>query len=130
MNGAKTVLIVEDNEDNRTIYSMLLRHYGYDVLEARDGEEGVRRAREARPDLVLMDVGLPRIDGWTATELLKSDEATARIPVIALTAHTLPEDRQRARAVGCDGFLAKPCEPRDLLQDIARFIGPGHSRVA
>ncbi|MGH7475747.1 MAG: response regulator [Longimicrobiales bacterium] len=121
--AAKTVLIVEDNEDNRIVYATILQHRGYRVLEARNGEEGIRMARERKPDLILMDISVPVIDGWKATEILKQDGATAQIPVIALTAHALAEDRETAKTVGCDGYLAKPCEPRTVVAEVEKFIG-------
>jgi CheY-like chemotaxis protein len=120
-----TILLVEDHEDNRIVYRTVLEHFGYTVLEAHDGEEGVRRAREDRPDLVLMDISIPKLDGWEATRALKSDPATARIPVIALTAHALPEDRARATEAGCDGYLAKPVEPRRVVEEVRRVLDGG-----
>lgn len=126
MDGAtkKTVLLVEDNEDNLVVYRTILDHVGYNVLEARDGEEGVRRARQEHPDLILMDISIPKIDGWEATRRLKADQATRDIPIIALTAHALEEDRERALAAGCDGYLAKPVEPRRVVEEVQRFVGP------
>jgi len=121
---SRTILLVEDHEDNRIVYRTILEHYGYTVLLAGDGAEGVRLAREARPDLVLMDVSIPVMDGWEATSVLKADPATAAIPVIALTAHALAADRARAEEVGCDGYLAKPVEPRVVLEEVRRFLGP------
>lgn len=121
---AKTVLIVEDMEDNRAIYVALLAHYGYRVLEAADGQTGVERARAEVPDLILMDIALPRMDGWTATRHIKADPALHHIPVIAVTAHTRPEDRERAFESGCAAFLIKPIEPRRVLEEVQRFIGP------
>ncbi len=123
----KTVLIVEDNEDNRIVYATILQHRGYHVLEARNGEEGIRMARESHPDLILMDISVPLIDGWKATEILKGDDATSGIPVIALTAHALAEDRETAKSVGCDGYLAKPCEPRTVVAEVEKFIGSAGS---
>ena len=120
---SRTILLVEDHEDNRIVYSTILEHFGYRVLLAGDGAEGVRMARESSPDLVLMDVSIPVMDGWQATATLKADPATARIPVIALTAHALPADRERAQEVGCDGYLAKPVEPRRVLAEVRRFLG-------
>jgi CheY-like chemotaxis protein len=117
-----TVLIVEDNLDNRTIYRTILEHFGYEVLEAGDGEAGVRMARERLPDLVLMDISIPLIDGHEATRMLKADPATARIPVIALTAHAMPEDRILAAEAGCDAYLAKPAEPRRVAAEVQRLI--------
>ncbi|MGH7482187.1 MAG: response regulator [Longimicrobiales bacterium] len=123
----KTVLIVEDNEDNRIVYTTILAHHGYEVLEAKNGEEGIQIARDHHPDLILMDISVPVIDGWKATKILKEDHDTAAIPVIALTAHALAEDRETARSVGCDGYLAKPCEPRTVVAEVEKFIGPAAS---
>lgn len=119
-----TVLLVEDNEDNLVVYRTILEHVGYRVIEARDGEEGLRRAREDHPDLILMDISIPKIDGWEATRRLKEAEDTREIPVIALTAHALEEDREKAALAGCDGYLAKPVEPRRVVQEVERFLGP------
>jgi two-component system, cell cycle response regulator DivK len=118
-----TILIVEDNEDNLVIYSTILGHSGYRVLEARDGETGILMAQRDHPDLILMDVSIPLIDGWEATRRLKADPATADIPIIALTAHALESDRERATAVGCDGYLAKPAEPRLVLATVQARLG-------
>jgi len=123
MTGAKTVLLVEDNEDNLIVYRTILDHVGYRVIEARDGEEGVSRAAEDMPDLILMDVSLPKIDGWEATRRIKNDERTRDIPIVAVTAHALDDDRQKAIEVGCDGYLAKPVAPRRVVEEVERFIG-------
>ncbi len=117
-----TVLIVEDNLDNRMIYRTILEHYGYEVLEAADGEAGVRLARERLPDLVLMDISIPILDGHEATRMLKADPATAHIPVIALTAHAMAEDRLLAAEAGCDAYLAKPAEPKQVAAEVRRLI--------
>ena len=119
----KTVLLVEDNEDNRIVYSTILRHFGYTVTEALNGEQGIEKARADAPDLILMDISIPVIDGWEATQVLKHDPRTREIPIIALTAHALRSDRQRALEVGCDGYLAKPCEPRVVVAEVQRFLG-------
>lgn len=119
----KTILLVEDHEDNRNVYRAILEHFGFRVLVAPDGREGIRMAREHRPDLILMDLSIPHIDGWEATRVLKADQATAEIPVIALSAHALEEDRTRAIQAGCAGYLAKPVEPRRVLQEVQRFLG-------
>ena len=119
---ARTILLVEDNEDNRIVYSTILRHSGYSVLEANSGESGLELARTAHPALILMDIGLPGMDGFEATARLRRNEATRDIPVIALTAHTLPEHRARALEVGCDGFLTKPVEPREVLATVRRHL--------
>jgi CheY-like chemotaxis protein len=123
--NGKTVLLVEDNEDNRIVYSTILRHFGYEVSEALNGEEGIAKARSERPDLILMDISIPIIDGWEATKILKADPATGDVPIIALTAHALATDRAKAEEVGCDGYLAKPCEPRRVVAEVERFIGAG-----
>jgi two-component system cell cycle response regulator DivK len=121
--SGKLVLLVEDNEDNRIVYSTILKHFGYEVSEALNGEEGIAKARTQQPDIVLMDISIPVIDGWEATQVLKHDPATKHIPVIALTAHALASDREKAMEVGCDGYLAKPCEPRAVVAEVQRFLG-------
>jgi CheY-like chemotaxis protein len=119
-----TILLVEDNPDNRTIYGTILRHFGYEVAEAETGEDGIRVAREIHPALILMDVAMPGMDGWEATRILKADAETASIPIIALTAHAMSEDRKRAEEVGCDGYLSKPVEPRRVVQEVERLLAP------
>ena len=123
--GGKTVLLVEDNEDNRIVYSTILQHFGYVVMEALNGEEGIAKARAERPDLILMDISIPVIDGWEATQVLKRDPETRGIPIIALTAHALASDREKAMEVGCDSYLAKPCEPKAVVSEVEKFIGKG-----
>jgi two-component system, cell cycle response regulator DivK len=120
----KVVLLVEDNSDNRGIYRTILEHGGFVVLEAEDGGTGVDLARTRRPDLILMDVAIPVIDGWEATRMLKGDPDTASIPIIALTAHALQSDRARAEEVGCDGYIPKPVLPRVVLEEVQRRLGP------
>ena len=121
----KTVLLVEDNEDNRIIYSTVLRHVGYDVVEAEDGVQAIALARSARPDLILMDISIPELDGWEATRILRADPATKSTPIIALTAHALPDDRERAAQVGFTAYLAKPVEPRAVVAEVKRWLGSG-----
>ena len=121
-----TILLVEDNEDNRAVYTTILRYYGFDVIEAPSAEEGIEVARQVLPALILMDIGLPGIDGWEATRRLKSDPVTARIPIVALTAHALAEHRAMSFAAGCDGYLAKPIEPRDVLAEVRRYLLADH----
>ena len=120
-----TILLVEDNEDNRIIYTTVLRHVGYDVIEAVDGVEAIALARSARPDLILMDISIPEIDGWEATRILLQDEETRSIPIIALTAHALQDDRERAVKLGFTSYLAKPVEPRAVVAEVRRWIGGG-----
>ncbi|MBA3672592.1 MAG: response regulator [Gemmatimonadaceae bacterium] len=117
------MLLVEDNEDNRIIYSTVLRHLGYVVLEAHDGHQAVAMTRSERPDLVLMDISIPGLDGWEATRILRADPATKDVPIIALTAHALPDDRERATMMGFTAYLAKPVEPRAVAAEVRRWIG-------
>lgn len=121
----QTLLLVEDNEDNRIIYSTVLRHVGYEVVEAHDGQQAIDLARSVRPDLILMDISIPRIDGWEATRILRRDPETREIPIIALTAHALADDRERATALGFTAYLAKPVEPRAVVAEVRRWIGGG-----
>ena len=125
-----TVLLVEDNADNQEIYRIILAHYGYAVLQAWDGERGVRMARDHGPDLILMDLTMPGMDGLEATRLIKADPSTAAIPVVALTASTRCEDVAAAQAAGCDGFLAKPVEPRRVADEVRRILTNGAARPA
>jgi len=118
-----TVLLVEDNEDNLLIYSTILRHSGFSVIEARDGQAGIDAARRELPGLILMDVSIPIVDGLEATRQLKSDPATKHIPIIALTAHALASDQQKAIEAGCDAYIAKPAEPRAVLNAVKRYLG-------
>lgn len=119
------ILLVEDNEMNRDMLSRRLERRGFEVLLAVDGEEGLRRAAEDAPDLILMDMSLPKVDGWEATRRLKAEPALARIPVIALTAHAMRSDREQALAAGCDEYDTKPIELDRLLEKIRRLLeGP------
>ena len=118
----KTVLLVEDDRDSRVVYGMVLRHAGFRVVEAGDGEEGILLARRHNPDVIVMDLGLPRVDGWTATAALKADPATAGIPVVAVTVHVQDFYRGRAELVGCHSFLDKPCSPSRLMGEISRIL--------
>jgi two-component system cell cycle response regulator DivK len=123
------LLVVDDFEDNRAMYAEYLTHAGYRVVEAADGREAVERTRELLPDVVVMDLSLPVMDGWAATRELKSDARTRDIPVIALTGHALAGHSQGAREAGCDEFLAKPCLPATLLATV-RDILAGKSDAA
>ncbi len=118
------ILLVEDNEMNRDAISRLLERRGFTMLVAADGEEGVRVCIEALPDLVLMDLGLPGIDGFEATRRLKAHAATRAIPVVALTARALTSDRQAAFDAGCDDYDSKPVDLAGLVDKIRRLTGP------
>jgi two-component system, cell cycle response regulator DivK len=113
-----SILLVEDNELNRDMLTRRLERRGYTVVTARDGFEGVQQARRHKPELILMDLSLPNMDGWEATRQLKGDPETSAIPVIALTAHAMSEDRAKALAAGCDDYDTKPIEILRLLRKI------------
>jgi two-component system cell cycle response regulator DivK len=119
---SKRILVIEDTEDNREIMRDLLSSAGYVYLEAVDGEAGVAAARRERPDLILMDIQLPVMDGYEATRRIKADPATAGIPVIAVTSYALSGDEAKAKAAGCDGYVAKPFSPRQLLATVREFL--------
>src|SRR6266446_6863820 len=116
------LLVVEDNEMNRTMLVRRLRRRGFEVVEAENGWEAVAAVQQHHPDLVLMDMNLPALDGWTATRTLKSDRSTAATPVIALTAHAMSADRDHALAVGCSGYVTKPIDLPQLLAVIETFL--------
>jgi CheY-like chemotaxis protein len=116
------ILLVEDFDDAREMYRDYLVFSGFRVETASHGQEAIDKARAVSPDLVLMDLSLPGIDGWEATRILKADPATRHILIVALSAHALAAEGDRARAAGCDGFIAKPCLPPDLVSQIAGFL--------
>lgn len=116
------ILLVEDNELNRDMLSRRLERRGYEVVLAVDGEEGLRLAASAKPDLVLMDMSLPVLDGWEATRRLKSDSATRHLPVLGLTAHAMPSDREKVLEAGCDEYDTKPVELPRLIAKIEALL--------
>ncbi len=117
------VLVVEDNMDNYELVRFILERAGYDVFLAVNGRDGVAAARFQKPDLILMDLGMPEMDGWTAAEKLKADTTTKSIPLYALSAHTLPGERKRAMEAGCDGYITKPIHMDGFLQMIEGAFG-------
>lgn len=122
-----TILLVEDNELNRDMLSRRLQRKGYTVTVAVDGEEAVAKASADSPALILMDMNIPLIDGWEATKRIKAAEETRQIPIIALTAHAMAGDREKALEVGCDEYETKPVEFARLLEKIEQFLGPRQS---
>lgn len=116
------ILLVEDNEMNRDMLSRRLIRKGFEVTIAVDGQEGVEKARSTMPDLILMDMSLPILDGWEATRILKADETTRQIPIIAQTAHAMSGDREKCFEAGCDDYTTKPVQFRQLLKQIHAFI--------
>jgi two-component system cell cycle response regulator DivK len=119
----KRVLVVEDHEDNRQILRDLLENAGYDMIEAKDGEEALMAATSRRPDLILMDVQLPILDGYETTRRLKADLTLRTIPVIVVTSYALSGDEEKAYAAGCDAYVAKPYDPLALLETIRHYLG-------
>lgn len=120
--SAVRVLVVEDNRDNMTLIVDVLASLNYEVIQAVDGERGVLLARQELPNLILMDLSLPRMDGWTATRFIKGDTLTQHIPIIALTAHAMRGDRERAMEAGCDDYITKPIDIRELLKKLREYI--------
>jgi DNA-binding response OmpR family regulator len=120
--SVKTVLLVEDDPDTRLIYSTMLQQEGFRVIQARDGTEGVELAREVVPDLIIMNLVMPRIDGLSATELIRANPATASTPIIACTAFLHEDGAVMASDAGCDGYLEKPCEPTRLVSEVKKFL--------
>jgi two-component system cell cycle response regulator DivK len=118
------ILLVEDNEMNRDMLSRRLERKGYTITLAVNGQEGIDKARSENPELILMDMSLPVIDGWEATRQLKADDATKGIPIIALTAHAMAEDEQKARAAGCNDYDTKPIDLPRLLGKIQSLLPP------
>lgn len=116
------ILLVEDNEMNRDMLSRRLQRKGYQVMVALDGQRGLEMAQNEAPDLILMDMGMPVLDGWDATRLLKADAATRHVPVIALTAHAMSSDREKALEAGCDDYETKPIELPRLLAKIEALL--------
>jgi two-component system, cell cycle response regulator DivK len=123
IDDGKLVLLVEDNEDNRVIYTTILRHYGYRVEEATTGLEALEAAPRLRPDLMILDIALPELDGWTVAARLKEDPATRELPILVVTAQASPDSRDRAVEVGCAGFLEKPVRPQRVFEEVRRLIG-------
>ncbi len=116
------ILIIEDTENNRVLLTRRLKPRGYDIITAEDAEKGLPLVQAERPDLVLMDVGLPGMNGWEATRQLKSNPATKQIPVVALTAHAMDGDREKAFAAGCDDYEVKPIDFNRLFEKIDRLL--------
>ena len=117
------ILVVEDNMDNYELVRFILERAGYDVFLAMNGRDGVSAARLQKPDLILMDLSMPGMDGWLAAEKLKADEITQAIPLYALTAHTLPSERKRALESGCDGYVSKPIHMNRFLTIVEEALG-------
>ena len=124
------VLLVDDYPDAREMYSEYLQFSGFDVVEAANGIEALQSAIERTPDIILMDLSLPVMDGWEATRRLKADDRTASIPVVALTGHALAGISEGAKRAGCDAFVTKPCLPEDLVKEIRKVLDESPSSTA
>ena len=122
------VLVVEDYQDAREMYAAYLQFSGFRVAEATNGLEAIEKTLELLPDIILMDLALPKMDGWEATRRLKSDERTKHIPIVALTGHALPGHSEGARQAGCDSFVTKPCLPDALVAEVQRMLQQSGSR--
>ena len=120
----KRILVVEDHEDNLQILRDLLKSAGYEMLEAGDGAAGIAKAAAEKPDLILMDIQLPVLDGYEATRRIKADPALAKIPIIVVTSYALSGDEGKAKAAGCDAYVTKPYSPRQLLAKIREYLPP------
>ena len=125
---SQRILVIEDQEDNRQILRDLLTSADFEVIEAEDGQAGLVAAADHRPDLILMDMQLPILDGYEATRRLKADTALHAIPVIAVTSYASSSDVDKARAAGCDAFISKPFSPRQLLAKIREYLSPAAPR--
>jgi CheY-like chemotaxis protein len=117
------ILVVDDYQDAREMYAEYLQFSGFRVAEAKNGNEAVEQAFALKPDLILMDLSLPGMDGWEATRRLKADDRTKRIPIVALTGHALAGASEGAKKAGCDSFVTKPCLPDDLVVEVRRMLG-------
>ena len=118
----KRILVIEDNETNMYLIGYILRKNGYEVIEARTGEEGVEQAIKDKPDLILMDIQLPDIDGLEATKRIRESEADGEIPIIALTSYAMTGDRERALKAGCNGYVEKPINPNTIMGEIEKYF--------
>jgi len=126
--AGERILLVEDNPVNRRLAEFLLKAKGFVIIEASTGEEALQKARDEQPDLIIMDLQLAGMDGFTATRILKSDAATRRIPVIAMTAYAMSGDRERALEAGCDGYITKPIDTTDFPVAVGRYLASSRTR--
>ena len=121
----KRILVVEDNMDTYELVRFILEKNGYETLLAMNGRDGVNAVRKQSPDLIIMDLSMPEMDGWTATGLIKKDEKISKIPIIVVTAHALPGDRKRALDAGCDEYVTKPMDLLDLVETVNLWVNKG-----
>ena len=124
------ILIVEDNPINMKLFRVLLKKEKYEVIEAEDAETGIEQARLKHPHLILMDIGLPGLDGLSATRIIKTDPVLKDIPILALTAHAMSGDEEKAREAGCDGYMSKPIDTRGFLKMVSRYFARDEKRIS
>ena len=124
MAGSTRILVIEDDVDNLGMMTFMLKRLGYSVLEAHDGLEGLKLARQELPDLILLDLAMPEMDGWTVARLLRNDPATRKIKIVVVSVRSLLEDRQRAREAGADGYITKPMSMSAFAEEVARYLPP------
>ena len=118
----KRVLVVDDDQDNRAIIYEILKINGYEISVMTNGQEAWEHLQKELPDLIVMDMSMPKLSGWELTKRLKADQATAHIPILAFTAHALAGDEAKARAAGCDDYLSKPCAPKDIVAAVQKWL--------
>lgn len=124
------VLVIEDNEQNLYLITFILEHHGYEVIQARDGKAGIQIAKEARPDLILLDIQLPEMDGYAVATLLREDSDFDHVPVIAVTSYAMVGDREKAIEAGCTGYLEKPINPDTVASELEKYLaGAGKRRI-
>lgn len=119
---SRRILVIEDNEQNLYLVNFILKKNGYEVIEARNGEEGIRLAIREKPDLILMDIQLPDMDGMEATRRIRKSEADGRVPIVAITSYAMTGDRERALAAGCTGYIEKPIDPETFMGEVEKFL--------
>ncbi|MBN1424072.1 response regulator [Candidatus Fermentibacteria bacterium] len=119
-----TILLIEDNEQNRYLATFLLEHHGFTVLQARNGPEGIARAAEVRPDLIILDIQLPQMDGYDVARTLRQNPDLLRIPIVAVTSYAMPGDREKTLAAGCTGYIEKPINPATFVAEIRGHLPP------
>ncbi|MBS3905673.1 MAG: response regulator [Syntrophaceae bacterium] len=118
----KRILLIEDNEQNLYLVNFILKKNGHEVIEARNGEEGIRLAIKEKPDLILMDIQLPDMDGMEATKRIRASEGDGKVPIVAITSYAMTGDRERALAAGCTGYIEKPIDPETFMGEVEKFL--------
>jgi two-component system cell cycle response regulator DivK len=118
------ILVIEDNEQNMYLVNFILEKHGYLVIQARNGEEGVSQARQGKPDLILLDIQLPVMDGYAVARELRKNEVLAKVPIVAVTSYAMPGDRENALAAGCTGYIEKPIDPDTFITQVERYLNP------